>query len=92
MWRSFYTTGNYLIDGQQGTVNQLEGRFSFIDQIEHYNNIVNLSGNSHNNFYLTAKEKEYRNFLFYIHFINNQKPVLVTEGKTDVLYINTFLE
>ena len=92
MWRTFYTTGNYLIDGQQGTVNQLEGRFSFIDQIEHYNKIVDLSGAKHRDTRLSAKEREYRNFLFYIHFINNNKPVLITEGKTDVLYIKAALK
>lgn len=92
MWRSYYTTGNIFLDGHQGTVKQLEGRFSFIDQIEHYNNTVDKSGTPHRDTCLSAKEKEYRNFLFYIHFINNQKPVLITEGKTDVLYIKAALK
>ena len=92
MWRSFYTTGSFTIQGQEGTANQLEGRFSFIDHIEHYNNIVDQSGAPHRDTCLSTKEKEYRNFLFYKHFINNQKPVLITEGKTDILYIKAALK
>lgn len=35
---SLYTTGNFEINGSSGTLAQLEGRFSFIDQIDKYNN------------------------------------------------------
>lgn len=92
MWRSYYTTGSFMIQGQEGTVNQLEGRFSFIDQIEHYNNQIDSKPKSHHAGNLSAKEKEYRNFLFYTHFLNNPKPVIITEGKTDVLYIKAALK
>ena len=41
-----YTKGEFFIDGEAGTMNQLEGRFSFIDQLEQYNN--KRDGNKHN--------------------------------------------
>lgn len=33
MAHQLYSTGEYLIDGVPGTIRQLEGRFSFIDQV-----------------------------------------------------------
>ena len=30
-----------------------------------------------------SREKEYKKFLFYRYFYGNDKPIVVTEGKTD---------
>ena len=38
MAHSLYTKGEFIIDGQPGTIEQLEGRFSFINQLDWYNN------------------------------------------------------
>lgn len=39
-----YKNGEYFIEKDaQGTINQLEGRFSFINQLEWYNNKLNLN-------------------------------------------------
>lgn len=38
MAHKLYTTGEFLIDGESGTINQLEGRFAFINQLDKYNN------------------------------------------------------
>lgn len=35
----------------------------------------------------TAPRNLYRKFLFYKYFVANEKPVIVTEGKTDVIYL-----
>ena len=87
MLNSFYKTGTFTICGLTGTVNQLEGRLSFIDQIDHYNNLRNGAQKS-----LNAREKQYRNFLFYKHFYFTERPVIVTEGKTDARYIKAALK
>lgn len=97
MFYSFYKNGIYV--DEQNIKNDsacLEGRFSFIDSIEHYNNTIDsrnpekkVKHDFHN---LSSKEKEYRNFLFYINFINNDTPLIFTEGKTDVLYIKAALK
>lgn len=92
MLHSLYTTGEFKIDGENGTVAQLEGRLSFIDQIEFYNNKHDYSGAKHNNRCLSAKEVDYRNFLFYKYFVSNKQTLLITEGKTDVLYIKAALK
>lgn len=90
MAHSLYTTGEFTIDGMVGSINQLEGRFAFIDQLDHYNNRVD--GAKHSAFYLCRREKEYRKFLFYKYFFANKNPVIITEGKTDVKYLEAALK
>lgn len=84
-----YANGEFSIAGDSGTLEQLEGRFSFIDQIEHYNN--SLSGNKKNYHNLSGCEREYQKFLFYKYFFANQRPLILTEGKTDVRYLKAAL-
>lgn len=92
MLHSLYTTGEFKLNGENGTMAQLEGRLSFIDQIEFYNNKHDISGAKHNCRSLSGKEIDYRNFLFYKHFIANKQMLLITEGKTDILYIKAALK
>lgn len=89
MAHTLYTMGQFRINGQPGTLQQLEGRFSFIDQVEHYNN--KLDNRAHNQHNLSAREAQYQKFLFYRYFYANPKPVIITEGKTDILYIKAAL-
>ncbi len=90
MAHSLYTNGSYLLDGIEGNARQLEGRFAFIDQIEKYNNACDSSG-KHNAFTLNGRERQYQQFLFYRYFFDIDKPLIVTEGKTDVRYIKAAL-
>lgn len=39
-----------------------------------------------------SREKEYKKFLFYKSFFGNNKPIIVTEGKTDPRYIKAALK
>ena len=88
---SLYTTGKFYIDGEEGSITQLEGKFSFINEIERYNN--RIDGLTQKKFFkLSAKEKELQKFLFYKYFYANEKPIIVTEGKTDILYIKSALK
>ena len=87
---SLYKTGKFTIDGKEGTLNMLEGRFAFINQIDKYNNTHGF--NSKNSIYtLNMHEKQYQTFIFYKNFWANAKPLIITEGKTDVLYIKAAL-
>lgn len=90
MAHSLYKTGAYEVDGKEGTIKQLEGRFSFIDHIDKYNNECDFMG-AHNSFNLSGREKQYQQFLFYRYFFAHEKPLIVTEGKTDVRYIKVAL-
>ena len=66
MAHHLYTTGSFEIDGNPATISQLEGRFSFIDQIDRYNN--KFDGKKHNCNILNGREKQYQAFLFYKYF------------------------
>lgn len=65
-----------------GTINQLEGRFLFINQFDKYNNLYK---SKHGFRELNGREEQYRRFLFYKYFYYKDKPLIVTEGKTDIL-------
>ncbi|CUL31606.1 hypothetical protein [Listeria monocytogenes] len=68
----------------------MEGRFSFINQVQRYNNVIDSSKHDFNN--LNVFEKQYQAFLFYKYFYANNKPLIVTEGKTDINYIKAALK
>ena len=95
MAHSLYKNDKFMIDGQEGTINQLEGRFSFINQLDKYNNQLSrrLKSKQRNSvFYLNTREKQYQKFLFYKYFYNPSIPVIITEGKTDILYLKAALK
>ena len=88
-----YKNGEYFIDEEtQGTINQLEGRFSFINQLEWYNNKLDSNTKKLKFENLNGREKEYSQFLFYKYFFANSKPLIVTEGKTDITYLKAALK
>lgn len=91
MAHSLYTKGEFNIDNEKGSIAQLEGRFSFINQIDKYDNkyCVEVKRNFQT---LNLREKEYRKFIFYKIFLHNSNPLLITEGKTDPLYIKAALK
>lgn len=90
MANRLYRFGEYQIDGVNGKTEQLEGRFAFIDCIEKYNNTID--GIKHHAGRLNHREKKYQEFLFYKYFCNSGAPLVVTEGKTDKIYLRTALK
>jgi hypothetical protein len=114
MAHSLYTNGEFYLNEKKGSLNQLEGIFSYINQFDKYNNInlprLNLHVHSYEyqkNLYpvlekktnsketlsrLNKREKEYQKFLFYKYFYNPEKPVIITEGKTDIDYLKSALK
>ena len=88
---ALYKKGEFLIGDRKGTVKQLEGRFSFINQLDYYNNQIDHD-NKHNVWSLSSREKQYQRFLFYKYFFANSKPLIVTEGKTDISYLKAALK
>lgn len=89
MAHQLYTTGAFTIDGVPSSIKQLEGRFSFIDQIDLYNN--RLDEAKHDAYHLNGRELQYRAFMFYKNFYAHEIPLIVTEGKTDVRYLKAAL-
>lgn len=100
MAHCLYNRGEFSIDGEKASINQLEGRFSFINRLDKNQNInkfkmLQSSKKTHNFFsklVLNSREKEYQKFLFYKYFWRNSKPLIMTEGKTDILYIKAALK
>mgnify|MGYP003295326868 CR=1 FL=1 len=90
MAHRLYKEGSFTIGGEEGTLNQLEGRFAFINQICKYNN--KKDGQKHSVFCLSEREEQYRAFLFYRYFFIPAKPLIITEGETDVLYLKAALK
>ncbi|MDD3810010.1 MAG: retron Ec67 family RNA-directed DNA polymerase/endonuclease [Erysipelotrichaceae bacterium] len=89
MLHQLLKTGDFLIDKHPGTIRQLEGRFAFINQIDWYNN--SFDGNDHGLYKLNSRERQYQKFLFYKYFYANDMPLVVTEGKTDIIYLKAAL-
>ena len=155
MAHKLYMDKEFEIDGREGTINQLIGRFAFVQQIDQFNNYLSykksliknnfdaqkyligkdsgkkseskyywkyifsnrdlrkdLYYNSRHDTYnlpegfytlgkeekkmymslFNSREKEYKKFLFYRYFYGNDKPIIVTEGKTDSRYIKAALK
>lgn len=100
MAHCLYNTGEFSIDGTKASIIQLEGRFSFINQLDKHQNIKKFNmlsspekkQNFFSNLFLNSREKEYQKFLFYKYFWSNSKPLIMTEGKTDILYIKAALK
>ncbi|MGV2875894.1 retron Ec67 family RNA-directed DNA polymerase/endonuclease [Macrococcus capreoli] len=118
MAHSLYKNNEFYIEDYQGTIEQLEGRFSFINQLDKFNNNIskdmsieyNLIKNQKNFSYistsqkitktkseqffklLNSREKEYQKFLFFKLFYGNPKPLIITEGKTDIKYLKAALK
>lgn len=90
MAHSLYKTGEFTIDGQAGTLQQLEGRFSFVNQLNWYNN--KQDGKEHKFGTLGGREREFKRFLFYKFFYGNDTPIIVTEGHTDPRYLKAALK
>lgn len=94
MANTLYKHGEFKINGEKGTLNQLEGRFAFINQIDRFNNEIYIKNNTVKPKLcdLNGKEKQYQMFLFYKYFFGNNKPCIITEGKTDIIYIKSALK
>lgn len=82
------------INGKKATIDNLEGRFAFINQLDRYNNAINaeITVGKKKKFAFNGREMQYRKFLFYKYFFANTKPLIVTEGKTDIKYIKSALK
>ena len=95
MANSLYKNDEIKINGKSATINQLEGRLSFINQIDRDNNKVKKKSNKKFHSHLSTlngKEKQYQMFLFYKYFMANNNPCIITEGKTDIIYIKYALK
>lgn len=88
MSEKMYRDGTFYISPEvDGTINQLEGRYTFINQLD----LFNKSGKKKSK-QLSTRESQFQKFLFYKYFVMNSKPLIITEGKTDINYIKAALK
>lgn len=91
MAHNLYKQGNFKINDNDGNIKQLEGRFTFINQLDFYNNQLDKTKN-HTFRILNGRKKQYHKFPFYKYFFCNDKLLIVTEGKTDIVYLKAALK
>jgi hypothetical protein len=96
---SFYKNGEYNIkdkndkDSKKGTANQLEGMLSFIHMIDRHNSPSKTQSDPiKQQKSLNKRDREYQRFLFYKYFYKNDRPLIITEGKTDQIYLKCALK
>ncbi|EOZ7588106.1 retron Ec67 family RNA-directed DNA polymerase/endonuclease [Enterobacter hormaechei] len=108
MAHTLYFEGAYIIndkDGKprKGSLDELEGRFSFIDMIDKYNNVKAKKNNSPEKYVvksfgldfkqrLNSREKAFSKFLYYKNFYGNEQLTILTEGKTDPIYLKCAID
>lgn len=89
----------------EGNINELEGQLNFIDQVDHYNRLrqkpalnpqyhlkkeaLGKNQAKRRHYLFSGREKVLSQFLFYRLFYANDKPTILTEGKTDNVYLKT---
>lgn len=83
----------YLVDKQTnqkrlGSINELTGIFGFIDSLDKHNNKISHKNQGS----LNKRERLYSDFLYYKSFCANEKPIILTEGKTDITYLKVALD
>ncbi|PFG11412.1 RNA-directed DNA polymerase [Marinobacter sp. LV10MA510-1] len=108
MAHSLFKTGKFTIAKQDdsfrdGHLSELEGRLTFIDSVDFYNNLEKKkrpepkfepkihTGINKFRDKLNSREKVYGRFLQYKHFFSNEYPTILTEGKTDNVYLKSAL-
>jgi hypothetical protein len=93
MCHNIFNSGEFYIgndaDSKPDSINQLEGILSYIYQIKRPHESSKEGSRKHNP---TAITSLYRKFLFYKHFYSLEKPLLLCEGKTDIIYLKCALK
>lgn len=71
------------------SLSQLEGILNFIYQVKRHHDQGKTGKRRHSP---TAITKLYREFLFYRHFFAIKRPLIICEGKTDIIYLQCALK
>jgi 5S rRNA maturation endonuclease (ribonuclease M5)/retron-type reverse transcriptase len=95
-WKSgtIDSEGKPKVVNEEGTIEELNGVLSFIDSVNVHNRrkILKLSEQAKElgpSKEPDSSEKTYRKFLFFKHFYANSQPIIVCEGKTDNIYVQS---
>lgn len=76
-------------ENEELSLNQIQGYLSHVYNVKK----IKLEKNNNRSRYSPVGiVKLYKRFLFYKHFIANDKPLILTEGKTDIVYLRSALK
>ena len=89
MCHSLFTTGEYHLSNPENPINDLIKLEGILGHIYHIRNQIDIRLSDKSYLNSSSIRKLYRRFLFYKHFVVNEKPVVLTEGKTDPTYLRT---
>jgi retron-type reverse transcriptase len=89
MCHSLFGSGKFMAGDSVGTHNQLEGMLSHVFHIKK-NHDERKAGAKRNS--PTAIARLYRQFLLYKHSFAIEKPLIICEGKTDIIYLQCALK
>ena len=90
---AYYQIPASLLGGEKGDPNIKEEATSLaplqgkIDHIYHIRNSVDRRASAEKKKNSTATRRLYHRFLFYKNFVALDKPLIIPEGKTDVVYL-----
>ena len=89
MVRSLTQTGKYQTkDGvDQNEMAPLAGMLGFVSHIDRERRKNGTSLSKDRKTALSSRERIYQRFLFYRHFYSSEVPIILCEGKTDVIYL-----
>ena len=73
----------------KGSINQLEGILNFIYHVKKRHDARSTGAKK---YHPTAIAKLYRELLFYKHFFSLNRPLIICEGKTDIIYLKCALK
>ncbi len=93
MCHKLFNAGEFYVGGDNaekvGTISQLEGMLSFIYQVKRPHESSKDGNRKYNP---TAITQLYRKFLLYKYFYSLERPLILCEGKTDVVYLKCALK
>ena len=87
-----FSTGSYYISDPESPVkglNKIEGILSHIHYIKDRSDLRKEAEKKKTP---TSARMLYKKFLFYKHFVALEKPLIVTEGKTDIVYLHAAIK
>lgn len=85
-------SGKITIKKLEGDIKKIDGMFAFIDSVDKFNKIKDKTNKlKQSNTSLNSRELYYKRFIFFKNFYSPILPLVICEGKTDNIYIQSAL-
>ena len=84
-----FSTGSYYVSTPDTSVESLDKIEGILNHIHYIKDKADMRGKDEKKKRPTAARRLYKRLLFYKHFVALEKPLIVTEGKTDIIYLRS---